>query len=73
MLNVDESWLSSTAFKRYSWAKAGRGNVRPQKELKPRASFLAAIDNRGAAYISLGTSITDSGVMIAFLSELCKL
>lgn len=47
--------------------------MRPEKQLRPRASFLAAIDNRGAAYISLGTSITDSGVMIAFLSELCKL
>lgn len=47
--------------------------MRPVKELRPRASFIAAIDTNGAAYVSLGTSITDSAVMIAFLSELCKL
>ena len=46
--------------------------MRPEKQLRPRASFLAAIDNFGAAYISLGTSNTDSGVMIAFFYELCK-
>ena len=72
VLNVDESWLSSTHFKRYSWAKAGKSNVRPEKKLRPKASIIAAIDNRGAAYISLGTANTDSGVMIAFFYELCK-
>ena len=46
--------------------------MRPEKQLRPRASFLAAIDNRGAAYISLGTANTDSSVMIAFFAELCK-
>ena len=72
VINVDESWLSSTVFKRYSWAKKGRSNVRPEKQLRPRASILAAIDNYGAAYISLGTSTTDSGVMIGYFYELCK-
>jgi len=72
VINVDESWLNTMAFKRHSWAKKGRGNVRPAKELSTRVAILAAIDNHGAAYISLGTSNTDSGVMIAFFSELCK-
>ena len=72
VINVDESWLSSTVFKRYSWAKKGKSNVRPEKQLRPRASIIAAIDNYGAAYISLGTSATDSGVMIAFFYEFCK-
>ena len=46
--------------------------MRPEKQLRPRASIIAAIDNYGAAYISLGTSTTDSGVMIAFFYEFCK-
>lgn len=72
IINVDESWLNTMAFKRHSWTKKGRGNVRPTKELSTRVSFIAAIDNLGASYISLGTANTDSGVMIAFFSELCK-
>jgi hypothetical protein len=72
VINIDESWLNTMAFKRHSWSKIGRGNVRPAKELSTRVAILAAIDNRGAAYVSLGTANTDSGVMIAFFSELCK-
>ena len=72
VINIDESWLNSMAFKRHSWTKVGESNARPVKELSSRVSFLAAIDNRGAAYISLGTSNTDSSVMIVFLVELAK-
>ena len=72
VINVDESWLNSMAFKRHAWMKAGKGNARSVKELSTRISFIAAIDNRGASYISLGTANTDSGVMVAFFSSLAK-
>lgn len=72
VINVDESWLNSMVFKRHSWTKKGKKNARPVKELSSRVSFLSAIDNRGAAYISLGTANTDSAVMVAFLFELAK-
>ena len=72
VINVDESWLNSMTFKRHAWMKAGKGNARSVKELSTRVSFIAAIDNRGASYISLGTANTDSGVMVAFFSSLAK-
>ena len=72
VINVDESWLNTMAFKRHAWTKKGRAAARPTKELSTRASFIAAIDNRGAAYISLGTANTDAAVMAAFFAELCK-
>jgi len=72
VINVDESWLNSMTFKRHAWIKAGKGNARSVKELSTRVSFIAAIDNRGASYISLGTANTDSGVMVAFFSSLAK-
>ena len=53
IINVDESWLNSMTFKRHAWMKMGRGNARTVKELSTRASFIAAIDNRGASYVSL--------------------
>ena len=72
VINVDESWLNSMAFKRHAWMKKGKGNARTVKELSTRVSFIAAIDNRGASYVSLGTANTDSGVMISFFFELAK-
>ena len=72
VINVDESWLNSMNFKRHAWMKKGKGNARTVKELSTRVSFIAAIDNRGAAYVSLGTANTDSGVMISFFFELAK-
>ena len=71
VINVDESWLNTMAFRRHSWTKVGKSNARPTKELSTRVAILAAIDNRGKAFISLGTSNTDSSVMLAFFSELC--
>ena len=68
VINVDESWLNTTAFKRHSWTKAGKGNARPTKELSTRVAILAAIDNRGKAYLSLSTANTDSSVMLAFFT-----
>ena len=72
VINVDESWLNTMAYRRHSWTKVGKSNARPTKELSTRVAILAAIDNRGKAYISLGTSNTDSCVMLAFFSQLCK-
>ncbi len=72
VINIDESWLNTMAFKHHSWTKVGEANARPTKELSTRVSFIAAIDNRGASYISLGTANTDSAVMITFLVELAK-
>jgi len=37
-----------------------------------RVAIIAAIDNRGTAHISLGTANTDSSVILAFFSALCK-
>ena len=37
-----------------------------------RVAIIAAIDNRGEAFLSLGTANTDSSVMLAFFSALCK-
>ena len=68
VINVDESWINTTAFKRHSWTKAGKGNARPTKELSTRVAILAAIDNRGKAYLSLSTANTDSSVMLAFFT-----
>ena len=68
VINVDESWINTTAFKRHAWTKAGKGNARPTKELSTRVAILAAIDNRGKAYLSLSTANTDSCVMLAFFT-----
>ena len=68
VINVDESWINTTAFKRHTWTKAGKGNARPTKELSTRVAILAAIDNRGKAYLALSTADTDSSVMLAFFT-----
>ena len=70
VINVDESWLATMTFRYRSWSASGKQNARPLKELPARMTLIAAIDNLGAAYLSIATGNTDSDVFVTFLFHL---
>ena len=53
LLNVDESWLTSTNFKRSKWREQGTTNSMPEKFMNPQIAIIAAIDTEGDVYASL--------------------
>ena len=70
VLNVDESWLTMMTFRYRTWSATGKQNARPLKELPSRVTLIAAIDNRGASYLSVATGNTDSDVFVTYLYHL---
>ena len=69
-INIDETWLPHTDFRRKKWRVKGDNNSVPQKELSFRVNMIAALDTEGKAYISLTQFNTDTDVMLMFLSRL---
>ena len=70
ILNIDESWLSGTNFKRAKWREHGQTNSDPIKIVNPRISVIAAVDTEGDVYMSLTQVNTDVPVMKLYLSRL---
>ena len=63
ILNIDETWLSGTNFKRAKWREHGQTNSDPIKIVNPRISVIAAVDTEGDVYMSLTQVNTDVPVM----------
>jgi hypothetical protein len=53
LLNIDESWMTSTNFKRSKWREHGTTNSMPEKFMTHRVAIIAAIDTEGDVYASL--------------------
>jgi hypothetical protein len=59
IINVDETWLSSTFFQRRKWKLPGTTNSMSEKLVNPRISLIAAIDTEGVTYVALTQVHTD--------------
>ena len=53
ILNIDETWLNETDFRRCKWRRRGESNSLSSKSVSPRISMLAAVDNFGGLYFSM--------------------
>jgi len=53
IINIDETWLGMTDFRRMSWALPGRSNSIAKKNVVPRISMVAALDSKGGVKITL--------------------
>jgi hypothetical protein len=60
ILNVDESWLDKTDYRRRSWSAVGQKNAQSKKQLTPRISLTVALDTLGNVYYSLSQSNNNS-------------
>ena len=68
ILNVDETWLSTTCFKRSKWRAHGSSNSAPEKFVTPRISVIAGVDTEGDIYVALTQVNTNTEVMRLFLT-----
>ena len=53
ILNVDETWLGMTDFRRRKWTFTHHPDSVRKKQVQPRISMIAGLDTRGSVYISL--------------------
>ncbi len=49
IVNIDETWLGMSDFKRMKWAKIGKPNSVPKKNIAPRISLMVALDSNGSS------------------------
>jgi hypothetical protein len=47
IINIDESWIGKSDFRRFSWCPLGVRNSVPQKQVQPRISMIAGLDTNG--------------------------
>ena len=69
-LNVDESWLGQSDYRRLKWQVKGRPATLQPHQLQPRISVILGIDSEGQLYLSLVQANSNSDIMAAFFRQL---
>ena len=72
IINVDESWLGMTDFRRMKWQPRGENNSVAHLQVAPRISIIMGIDTSGAIYLSLLQCNNTSSTMELFFKSLVK-
>ena len=50
IINVDETWVGETDFRRRRWTFTHQSDSVPKKQVQPRISLIAALDTKGRVY-----------------------
>jgi hypothetical protein len=69
-LNVDETWLGMSDFRRRKWQMPGDSNSVAKLAIAPRVSMILGIDTLGNVYYSLAQANSNSSIMELFFREL---
>ena len=72
ILNVDETWLGMSDFRRMRWRPHHITNSVAQLQISPRVSMVAGLDTCGRIYLSLLQSNSNSSVMQLFFKHLFR-
>jgi len=72
VINVDETWVGQTDFRRRKWTFLKRPDSVPKKNVQPRLSMIAALDTNGGVHISLLQSNTNSNIMEMYMAQLLE-
>ena len=70
IINMDESWISTTDFIRQSWSRPDQPSNVDYKPLGYRVSLILAIDSRGKLYCALSEANSSSETTKLFLKGL---
>jgi len=73
IINIDETWLNMTDFRRYAWGEIDERMSVPTKKALLRISMVLAFDNHGNAYFSLSDSNTNSATFSLFMKHLADI
>jgi len=69
-LNMDETWIDSSDYRRMKWRPKHSTNSMPIVQLHPRISMIIAMDTLGNVYLSLTQVNTTNQVMEIYLRQL---
>jgi hypothetical protein len=72
VINVDETWLGMTDFRRMKWRERGDSNSVPKKQVVPRISIIVGLDTQCSVFITLVQSNSNSKIMEIYLHQLVK-
>ena len=72
LLNLDETWLGMSDFRRMKWRVKGSTNSVAKSQMTPRISMMAGVDTMGHVYLSLYQSNTNNKMIEIFLHSLVK-
>lgn len=53
IINIDETWLGMTDFRRRKWQYKDHSNSHPILQMQPRITLIAGVDTEGNLYASL--------------------
>lgn len=73
ILNIDETWLGTSDFRRRKWMFRVDNPTVAQMYIAPRVSMISALDTNGEVYFSLLQVNTNTKAMSIFLVQLVKL
>ena len=72
VINIDETWLSETDFRRSKWVQTGNRNTFPEHVMGFKVNLIAAVSTDGQVYVSVVQCNTDTDVYMMFLSRLAS-
>ena len=72
VINLDETWLSMTDFRRMHWRPMDREWSVRAKALKPRVSMITAVDKYGNIWLALSMVNSDESMMGVFMEHFCR-
>ena len=72
IINVDETWLGMTDFRRRMWSEKRKPASVVQLQMVPRISMIMGLDSAGAVYLSLLQSNNNSNTMELFFKSLAR-
>ena len=72
VVNIDESWIAESDFRRRSWGLKNSTNSMSERAVGHRVNMIVAVSSRGHVWLSLTQCNTDENVMIMFLSKLSQ-
>ena len=69
-LNIDETWLDTSDYRRMKWRPKYSTNSMPIVQLAPRISMIVAMDTLGSVYLTLTQANTTTQVIEIYLRQL---
>ena len=70
IINIDETWLNMTEFRRHAWGERGKRLSVPTLKAMRRISMTLAFDNEGKVHYALSDQHTNSATFGLFMSHL---
>ena len=53
VVNIDESWIPETDFRKRRWVKKGGDNSMPERAMGHRVNMIVAVSTEGLVWLSL--------------------